>query len=151
MVQSNFFFIHDMASKIIKSLQIWYTHLHSKCLELHCLSSRLSNFWPLGGHKHSGRGTQQSSTSPESFLSFFLHVFRYELETCYIHPVGGTTHQVCASSQSGLCLWRAFQTFFLNVLMYKLESWFIHSVGCTTYWVHVSPEWGPCDLLLRLA
>ena len=45
------------------------------------------------------------------FWAFFLHVLRYELEIWYTHPVGGTTHQVWISSQSGLCLWRVFQTF----------------------------------------
>ena len=36
------------------------------------------------------------------FLSFFLHVLRYEIETWYIHSVGSTTHQVWAPSQSDL-------------------------------------------------
>ena len=45
------------------------------------------------------------------FWAFFLNVLRYELEILYTHPVGGTTHQVWVSSQSGLCLWRVFQTF----------------------------------------
>ena len=32
---------------------------------------------------------------------FFLHVLRYQFETCYIHAVGGATRQVRVSFQSG--------------------------------------------------
>ena len=53
-----------------------HTYLHSKCLELYWFSSWLGNFWPLGGHKHSERGSQQSSPPPESFLSFFSTCFK---------------------------------------------------------------------------
>ena len=36
------------------------------------------------------------------FQAFFLHVLRYQFETWYIHAVGGVTHQVPVSFQSGL-------------------------------------------------
>ena len=35
------------------------------------------------------------------FRAFFLHVFRYQFETWYIHAVGGVTRQGQVSFQSG--------------------------------------------------
>ena len=59
--------------------------------------SWLGNFWPLGGHKHSERGSQQSSPPLEIFQIFFSTCFWYELEIWYTHLVGDTTHQVSIS------------------------------------------------------
>ena len=92
----------------------------------------MGNVWPLGGHKHSERGTQHNSPPLESFLTFFSTCFEI-----------WTWNLVYASSR-----WHDRS----RLSFITIRSLPLHSVGCTTYWVHVSSEWGPCDLLhvLRL-
>ena len=51
----------------------------------------------------------------KGFSAFFYMFLDINLKSGK-HTVGGITHQVWVSSQSGLCFWRVFQTFFLNVL-----------------------------------
>ena len=51
------------------------TDTHSKCLELYCFSSWLGNIWPLGGHKHFERGSQQSLPPLKGFLNFYSTCF----------------------------------------------------------------------------
>ena len=101
-------------------------------------------FWPSEGQKHSKGGVNRAPSQRKVFQTFFLHVLRYELKTWYIHPAGGTTHEVWVSSQSSLCLWRVFQNFFLHVLRYELATWCIHPAGGTTHEVWVSLQSGLC-------
>ena len=111
-----------MVSTVINYIQPSELVHYSKCLELYWFSSWLGNLWPLGGHKHSEGGSQQSTPPPDSFLSFFSTCF--EIGTWnLVYKSGSTTHRVWVSSQSGLCLWRVFQTFFskcFDVSIWKL-------------------------------
>ena len=120
------FFIYGL-SRYIEPSDLVHTLTYSKCLELYWFASLLDTIWPLGGHKQSEGGSQESSPSPESFRSFFLHVFRYELEIWYAYPLGGMTSQAWVSSQSGPCPWIIFQTCFF-IFEVSVESCFIHSV-----------------------
>ena len=70
----NDIFLHLLHQKL-SSLQIWYTHLYSKCFKPYWFSSLLGNFLPSSVHEHMERGYQQSSPPAENLLRFFFYMF----------------------------------------------------------------------------
>ena len=91
----SFFFIYGFNNYIEPSDVVHTLILH---LTSFMVGQLLAIWWP----QTLGRISQQSSLPVESFLSFLLHVLRYELEIGYIYPVGGRTHQVQVSTQWGI-------------------------------------------------
>ena len=119
------FFLHLWPQQLYKAFRFG-THTYI-AIVLNCMDFRngWAIFGPLVATNTQKGGLSRAPRHGKVSGAFFL--YRYELEIWYTKPVGGTTHQVCVSSQACLCLWILFQTIFLNVLMYQFESWFTFS------------------------
>ena len=76
------------------------------------------------GQRSPEGGAKLGSLPAKSFSDFFVHVLRYQFETCYIHLIGSATHWVRVSSQSGhsdiLYRQKWVKVIFLHIWLQKL-------------------------------
>ena len=134
-----------MATKCIWSLQIWYTHLHSNCLELYCFSCHgwelLAPWWP----QTFGKGISVELPATGKFSELLSTCF--EIWTWNLVYTFGRWHDRSSLSFitiSSLPLESSPEFFFK---CFEVSTWkLVYILSRLHNIVHVSPEWGPCDL-----